>query len=83
MLYPKGLQDPWCETDLNLCSSCRSALVSNSLRQPQVSSLANFQYYGYERLPLSIRGAFSEVSEASAQDLVFGFSTSRVPDYSS
>ncbi|KAG1886345.1 uncharacterized protein F5891DRAFT_1201130 [Suillus fuscotomentosus] len=61
ILYPKGLQDLWAKSDIYLCRTCRSALVSKSPRQP-VNSLANFQYYAHERLPPLIRSAFLEAS---------------------
>ncbi|KAG1844566.1 hypothetical protein C8R48DRAFT_750839 [Suillus tomentosus] len=44
-----------------MCRSCHSALLGHAPRQP-LNSLANFQYYGYERLPDDIREAFSTAS---------------------
>ncbi|KAG1784390.1 uncharacterized protein HD556DRAFT_1435457 [Suillus plorans] len=47
--------------EMYMCSSCHSALISKCPRQP-VNSLANFQYYGHERLSPEIREAFSSAS---------------------
>ncbi|KAG0701016.1 hypothetical protein DFH29DRAFT_1052643 [Suillus ampliporus] len=44
-----------------MCRTCHLALMRKRLRQP-INSLANFQYYGYERLPDDIRDAFSGAS---------------------
>ncbi|KAG1905845.1 uncharacterized protein F5891DRAFT_1182904 [Suillus fuscotomentosus] len=61
ILYHKGLQDPWREAGLYLCRPCRASLIAKQPRQP-VNALANFQYYGHERLPVDIRSTFSQAS---------------------
>ncbi|KAG2743634.1 hypothetical protein P692DRAFT_20745581, partial [Suillus brevipes Sb2] len=66
VLYPKGMTDCWSLADLLMCGRCHSALVCKCPRQP-VNSLANFQYYGHEKLPDDIRDAFAR---ASAYDLM-------------
>ncbi|KAG2109170.1 hypothetical protein BD769DRAFT_1497697 [Suillus cothurnatus] len=40
-----------------MCRQCYSALVCKHTRQP-VNALANFQYYGHERLPSVVRDSF-------------------------
>jgi hypothetical protein len=49
-----------------MCGRCHSTLICKRPRQP-VNSLANFQYYGHEKLPDDIRDAFAR---ASAYDLM-------------
>jgi hypothetical protein len=66
VLYPKGMTDCWSLADLLMCGRCHSALVCKCPRQP-VNSLANFQYYGHEKLPHEIRDA---LARASAYDLM-------------
>ncbi|KAG1889740.1 uncharacterized protein F5891DRAFT_1131771 [Suillus fuscotomentosus] len=61
ILYAKGLTSCWSLSEMYMCSSCHSALISKCPRQP-VNSLANFQYYGHERLSPEIREAFSSAS---------------------
>ncbi|KAG2136228.1 hypothetical protein BD769DRAFT_1626956 [Suillus cothurnatus] len=51
-----------------MCRSCHSALLGHIPCQP-LNSLANFQYYGFERLPDDIHEAFST---ASIYDLISG-----------
>ncbi|KAG1743516.1 hypothetical protein EDB19DRAFT_1894737 [Suillus lakei] len=49
-----------------MCQTCYVALLSKRPRQP-INSLANFQYYGHERLPDDIHDAFGG---ASSYDLM-------------
>lgn len=44
-----------------MCRSCHVALLGKRPRQP-VNSLANFQYYGHERLPIDIADALRDAS---------------------
>ncbi|KAG1821307.1 hypothetical protein EV424DRAFT_861670 [Suillus variegatus] len=61
ILYPKGMTDCWSLAPLLLCSSCCAYLLRSQPRQP-VNSLANFQYYGHERLPEAVRCALQNAS---------------------
>jgi hypothetical protein len=61
ILYPKGLSNCWALEDLHMCHQCYAALINKHPRQP-ISSLANFQYYGHERLPSSVADAFMRAS---------------------
>jgi hypothetical protein len=61
ILYSKGLTSCWSWSDVYMCCSCHSALLGKSPYQP-VNSLANFHYYGHERLPDSICEAFTSAS---------------------
>ncbi|KAG1877459.1 hypothetical protein F4604DRAFT_1880415 [Suillus subluteus] len=60
------LSNCWALADLQICHQCHVVLISKHPHQP-VNSLANFQYYGYERLPLTVAYAFAK---ASAYDLM-------------
>ncbi|KAG2744810.1 hypothetical protein P692DRAFT_201841410 [Suillus brevipes Sb2] len=51
----------WSLDEVYMCCSCHSALICKSPHQP-VNSLANFQYYGHQRLPVHVREAFSSAS---------------------
>ncbi|KAG2110061.1 hypothetical protein BD769DRAFT_1496393 [Suillus cothurnatus] len=44
-----------------MCRQCYSALVCKHPHQP-VNALANFQYYGHERLPSVVRDSFQRAS---------------------
>ncbi|KAG1828297.1 hypothetical protein EV424DRAFT_1318508, partial [Suillus variegatus] len=46
----------WLLAPILLCPTCRACLLCKPARQP-VNSLANFQYYGHERLPDAVRDA--------------------------
>lgn len=61
ILYAKGLTSPWSLSEVYMCHPCHSALICKCPHQP-VNSLANFQYYGHERLPIDIREAFTSAS---------------------
>lgn len=61
ILYWKGLKDCWALSDMFLCCSCQTALCGKQPRQP-VNLLANFQYYGHERLSTDIADAFRDAS---------------------
>ncbi len=60
ILHFKGLQNVNKKGNLNLCSLCYNSLVIKK-KQP-LDSLANFQYYGIERLPADVAHAFSTAS---------------------
>ncbi|KAG2365401.1 hypothetical protein BDR07DRAFT_1399009 [Suillus spraguei] len=57
ILYPKGMKICCVLSDLFMCRTYHVALVCKQLRQP-VNSLANFQYYAYDRLPDEVRNSF-------------------------
>ncbi len=60
ILHVKGIHNLNKKGDLNLCSSCFKSLIVKK-KQP-LDSLANFQYYGTERLPTAAAHAFSRAS---------------------
>ncbi|KLO06710.1 hypothetical protein SCHPADRAFT_837660, partial [Schizopora paradoxa] len=59
ILHPKGLTSISTKAPLNACQACRNSLKNN--KQP-IDSLANFQYYGWERLPDDVQAAFQSAS---------------------
>jgi hypothetical protein len=60
ILWYKGLHDPVQQGDLDMCISCHHELVT-FCKQP-LDSLANFQYYGHEALPVEIQNAFDQAT---------------------
>ncbi len=60
ILHFKGMHNLNEKGNLNLCSTCYKSLIVKK-KQP-LDSLANFQYYGIERLPLNVAQAFSSSS---------------------
>ena len=80
ILHPKGLQRRDVRGPLWLCDSCRKDLVDRR-RMPRFA-LANWLYYGHDRLPASVREAFAKstqvermlVSRARMSKISFRFS---------
>lgn len=62
ILCPQGMASVHSLDDLRMCTSCRYALQSTPPRQPKLA-LANFLYYGRERLPEDVSLAFSTASQ--------------------
>lgn len=60
ILCPAGLYDKESRGDLDLCGKCHDDLVCKHV-QPR-DSLANFQYYGHERLSVDVRKAFKDAT---------------------
>ena len=61
ILCPMGLQTPFDYDVLYVCSRCRSSLFVDKPRQPRFT-LANFLYYGRERLLPLVADAFATAS---------------------
>ncbi|KAG2088057.1 uncharacterized protein F5147DRAFT_585725 [Suillus discolor] len=55
------MTDCWSLAPLLLCPSCCGYLLCKQPHQP-LNSLANFQYYGHERLPDAVRSALKSAS---------------------
>lgn len=55
ILHPKGLTNGDARATAKVCRLCYSSIRTN--KQP-LNALANFQYYGWERLPEDVRDAF-------------------------
>ncbi|KIK81457.1 hypothetical protein PAXRUDRAFT_832846 [Paxillus rubicundulus Ve08.2h10] len=51
ILYPKGMESTTSLAPVSLCTHCCSALLAKKPHQPK-NLLANFQYYGRERLDM-------------------------------
>lgn len=60
ILCPIGIYEKTSRGDLDLCGKCHDDLVRRRI-QPQ-NSLANFQYYGHERLSDNVRDAFKKAT---------------------
>jgi hypothetical protein len=61
ILYLKGMYSTASIAPLQLCHQCQCSLCAEKPVRPR-NSLANFQYYGRERLPNLTRRAFDEAS---------------------
>jgi hypothetical protein len=61
ILYSKGMCSTASIAPLQLCHQCQRSLCAEKPVRPR-NSLANFQYYGRERLPNLTRRAFNEAS---------------------
>lgn len=55
ILHPNGLTNVDARSTAKVCRLCYSSIRTN--KQP-LNALANFQYYGWERLPEDVRDAF-------------------------
>ena len=55
ILHPKGLLEPRQRRSLRICKECRGPLSEGKMPK---FALANWLYYGYERLPEDVRQAF-------------------------
>ena len=60
ILYHKGLHSTTSLGPVDMCSSCKHALVGQK-KQP-LDSLANFQYYAHGELPDKVRQGFQQAS---------------------
>jgi hypothetical protein len=60
LLWHKGLHDTVRKDNLDMCILCYHELVT--LGKQPLDSLANFQYYGHEALPVEIRKAFEQAT---------------------
>ena len=60
ILNPKGLSDRQARGDLRVCSECRLDLKRGEMPK---YALANWLYYGHERLPEPVRRAFEESTQ--------------------
>ncbi|KAH9895271.1 hypothetical protein C8Q73DRAFT_645718, partial [Cubamyces lactineus] len=61
ILNPKGLKNTNVQGEIQVCRECRRDLRSG--RMP-LFALANWLYYGHDRLPLEVRQAFRESTHA-------------------
>ncbi|KIK87387.1 hypothetical protein PAXRUDRAFT_77640, partial [Paxillus rubicundulus Ve08.2h10] len=61
ILYCKGMCSTMSLAPLRVCPSCHCSLCGKRLTQPK-NSLANFQYYGHERLLIETCQAFVNAS---------------------
>ncbi|KAH9848697.1 hypothetical protein C2E23DRAFT_738879, partial [Lenzites betulinus] len=86
LLHPKGLKNPHEQDDLYMCKSCTGSLLGTRKQMPKFA-LANWLYYGHERLPIPVQQAFSSatfserllVSRARASKISYKFS--RLPGH--
>ncbi|KAI0634070.1 hypothetical protein C8Q77DRAFT_1016755, partial [Trametes polyzona] len=60
ILNPKGLLSPQQRSDILICKECHSALQNNQLPR---YALANWLYYGHDKLPHCVQSAFSESTQ--------------------
>ena len=80
ILHPKGLTRLDDRGDLHVCKECAYDLKKRSPEMPRFA-LANWLYYGHERLPSQVKTAFSEsthierllISRARASRISFRF----------
>ncbi|KAF8421884.1 hypothetical protein L210DRAFT_3390581, partial [Boletus edulis BED1] len=61
ILCPDGMESCHTLAPIRACSRCRQALLSSPPRQPRFA-LANYLYYGIERLPSDVSEAFLSAS---------------------
>jgi Helitron helicase-like domain at N-terminus/PIF1-like helicase len=60
ILHPAGLMDCTRQGDMIICFSCEYSLMRRQL-MPKYA-LANWLYYGHDRLPLDVKNAFASAS---------------------
>ena len=60
ILHPKGLSDVHMRGDIRVCAECRLELKKGEMPK---YALANWLYYGHERLPEDVRRAFRESTQ--------------------
>lgn len=58
-LSPRGMHDTDCVSDISICRGCLSVMEKG--KQPP-DAIANYQYYGYERLPAAVANAFKHAT---------------------
>lgn len=79
LLHPKGLTNLTERGDMKVCNECLAQLAKHQMPK---YALANWLYYGHEKVPEEVRNAFSEsthverilVSRARASTISFRFS---------
>ncbi len=79
LLYPRGMSDPWHLSPIRVCSTCERDLLEHA-SMPRLC-LANWLYYGVERLPSSVSAALTRstpvdrllVARARASRICFRF----------
>lgn len=59
ILHPKGLSNCALRSTAQVCHLCYSSL---RLKKQPLNALANFQYYGWEKLPDDVRNAFEHAT---------------------
>src|SRR5262245_16054420 len=60
ILYHKGLHSKSALGPIDLCTKCKNSLVDRK-KQP-LDSLANFQYYAHNELPVDVKNCFENAS---------------------
>ncbi|OJT09408.1 hypothetical protein TRAPUB_14111 [Trametes pubescens] len=63
LLHPKGLEHVDRRGPVRVCKECRDALFHKNGAKMPLYALANWLYYGYERLPDPVREAFTRSTQ--------------------
>jgi hypothetical protein len=79
ILHPAGLQSPFTKGQVMLCPACHGDLVDR--HQMPKYALANWLYYGLDRLPENVRTAFEQLSPGELRLIMRGSANSIVHRY--
>ncbi|OJT07088.1 ATP-dependent DNA helicase PIF1 [Trametes pubescens] len=63
ILHPKGLEHLDKRGPVRICQECRAALFHKNGAKMPLYALANWLYYGHERLPESVKEAFAKSTQ--------------------
>lgn len=63
ILHPKGLEHLDKRGPVRICQECRAALFHKDGAKMPLYALANWLYYGHERLPESVKEAFAKSTQ--------------------